>query len=160
MKKIMEHYASAAIAAMTALAMMAMFYHLNFNQTQGIAAAVGTILEATMEKNEWKIMTGKAFDTYVSHTPPTIFIKNNNALHVGEATLVSDFFIAKDNLGNILPVEVKACWDVKGNEVGLLTSDRQSFYITKAGAYWVRVSATDNSGFEKEIIVKIYVNER
>lgn len=155
MKQVILEYAGAVIALLGTFCFLIIFQSFFV----GKEGALGQMLEYSV--GEKTIAEHQAFDEYKRELPPQIVEKEGILLAVNQRVSLSDYFEAKSNKGDLLPVYLQFAWDMDGNETNLgASADKRTICVEKAGIYLIQIYAVDENGKAASQRLKILVNER
>lgn len=163
MKKVLGHYGSAVIAVCVVLGLSGVFQNLVFGGRWNLKEYLREMVAEALFMKPDSEEGVSAFDTYM----------NTNHVSFAVVDCDSDFFVrtrtipvsyimeAVDSTGQLKNMELVGCWDEQFQEtkaVNILQNTMLRF--RQDGIFWVEVRAADTYGNYRNVLVKIYVNER
>jgi hypothetical protein len=155
MKQVILEYAGAVIALLGTFCFLIVFQYFFV----GEEGALGQMLKYSV--GEKTIAEHEAFDEYKRELPPKIVEKKDLFLVANQRVSLSDYFEAKSNKGDILPVYLEFAWDMDKNETNMgACADKRTICVEKAGIYLIQIYAVDENGKATSQRLKILVNER
>lgn len=160
MKRVMEQYGGAMIAAIIAIVIMGLFCHVSYRGTEGMPQILGEMVQVILSEEDGKGSEENAFDTYMNVKLPDITIVNHYAGVAKEWVPVSEYVTAVDEDGNAVPITILYGWSAGVTDGAIeVSGDGTKIYATESGVYWVQASVCAGNGRCRNVIVKLMVNE-
>lgn len=161
MKKMLEQYAGAVIAAVVALGIFGILYGRSFGNGFIFSDYLGAMIKAAVFTESVSVRTGSAFDVYMNRTVPVFGIPNCMDLQNGETTSVSSVLQAVDAQGGILDICVQNSWDENFNQTNALEVwDQTNLSFYSSGVFWIELYTADRNGYSRHAVVQMFANER
>lgn len=154
MKQVIEQYGSACVAIFFA----GVIFMLFCGDESGLSNIIGKWMHKT-DRNVFQETDGGAFDDFMKAQSPQIMLSHPYKVKTGEQIDLQTIFSAVATDQSLLPVAVLGCWKEDGTEVEDEVLDANQLFFDIPGIYWLDVYAVDKMGSDREVLLKLFVNE-
>ncbi len=159
MKRLVEHYGGVVLTSILALVVMISFFGVRVDGHVGIPTVFENVIETVVKKDAYHVMSKTAFDAYKSVSAPKIKIKEANIFKQGEQAELNAWIVATDKDGVELPVFMERAWK-DGSLYEMEITEPGKVLFKEAGIYWIEIRTEDDLGYVRNVLTKVFVNER
>jgi len=122
------------------------------------AVLISAVVQGETQEN---VATGgDAFEQHMNHVSPRIDLKNPYVLKEGEIVALQEIFSAITEENSLIPVSMLGCWNADGIEGEIGYIDEEYICASNPGIYWMNIYAVDDNGRDRDVLLKVFVNER